>query len=333
VNARNPFNLLDAGTLGQCADNCHLLVDAQDVCHIRAPYANKCITERWHCQEFLCYSIEIMKMLALLTLILFAQQPTKLPESEGISTGAGSQVSQQSNSPERKENTSNAASGKAQAATTNEHTTPAEEDIDIQGKLVRYTGFLVVVGLMTALAIIWQSYETRRAADAGNRNIEATMNERRARVEIIADALASGATGYVVSVSLRNGGPTIGTIRDAFARLVESSGSVEVDYGGCKPLGFTGTIAPASDTHNVWIVQDTATTQIGQSVIHFYGFARYDDVYQRTHKVQVHIQWGGNGVWIIAGKPEDNSDTEEKSPKKSWTERLDERLDRLIPPN
>ncbi len=37
----------------------HLLVDAQDFCHIRFLYGNKCVTVIWPCQEFLCYSIDM----------------------------------------------------------------------------------------------------------------------------------------------------------------------------------------------------------------------------------------------------------------------------------
>ena len=48
--------------------DCHLLVDAQDVCHIRSPYANKCITVIWHCQAFLCYIIAAMRYMLLIAI-------------------------------------------------------------------------------------------------------------------------------------------------------------------------------------------------------------------------------------------------------------------------
>jgi hypothetical protein len=265
-----------------------------------------------------------MKMLALLTLIFFAQQPTKLPEGNGIPKGESSQVSQQPDGREHNNNASNSTPGIAKGTKPSEQAAPADQDVDIQRTLTNYTGLLVLVGFITAGAIIWQSWHTRRAADAANRNIEATMNERRARIEIIASHVAATSVKpegpYIVSVSLKNIGPTVGTIRGVSARLVESAEEVEPNYRECTRLGLTGTIPPNDKSSEVTIIQKME----GQSVIHFYGFALYEDVYGRTHRVKVHIQWGGDGIWIIAGKPAENSDIEEKRPHKSWMQRLTE---------
>jgi hypothetical protein len=208
----------------------------------------------------------------------------------------------------------------------NEHTESAQNDSPPWYETAEW--WLVIAAIPTLIFVGWQARETARSVEASNRNIEAVMNERRARVEVIADLAWTGTT-HISAVSLRNEGPTLGIISDASARLVESVGDVEVDYGECTPLGFTGTIAPGSETLKVVINQDAATIQAGQSVFHFYGFARYEDVYRRAHRVQVHTQWGGNGVWIIAGKPEDNSDTEEKQPEKSLLKRFNDWLDKV----
>jgi hypothetical protein len=40
VDARSSLDCPNARAFRQCADYCYLLVDAQDVCHIRSPYSN-----------------------------------------------------------------------------------------------------------------------------------------------------------------------------------------------------------------------------------------------------------------------------------------------------
>ena len=294
-----------------------------------------------------------MKSLLPIALIVFgfAQQPAKSPESNRVPKGTRSQLSQPSNSPERKEKAPSAAVGEAQTTTANEHTAPSDENVKIQGTLAKYTGLLVVVGFITALAIIWQSCETRRAAEFANRSIEAIMDKERARIEIIAGPVAlSDSAINGIAVSLKNIGPTVASVVEVAVNLINTpSRSVVPDYGQCIHLGFTGSVLPNAATNSQIAVflqpQATLTTQQVlsirgmQSMIHFYGFARYRDVYNRIHRVQIHLQWwihlgltiAGQATeyWLVTGEPQENSDTEEKPPTKGWIDRLCERLDKV----
>ncbi|HWY06177.1 MAG TPA: hypothetical protein VNY24_04910 [Candidatus Acidoferrales bacterium] len=116
-----------------------------------------------------------MKYLIFLALILFAQQPTKPPESRGIRTSTSSQISKQPTGGRSNDNSSVKGStppaGYAQTANCDNKTAPADQDINIQRKLVRYTRLLVVAGFITALVIGWQSWETRKAAEAARQSI------------------------------------------------------------------------------------------------------------------------------------------------------------------
>jgi hypothetical protein len=216
----------------------------------------------------------------------------------------------------------------------NQETGTSDENCAAKGSDPWYTSpewWLAIIGFPTIFFLGWQAVETKNAARAANRNIEATMNERRARIEIIASGLAATSVGpggsCIVSVSLKNIGPTVGIIRGVSVSMVESSKEVTANYRECSPLGLTGTVPPDSETSRVMISQKI----VGQSAIHFYGFAMYEDVYGRAHRVQVHVKWGGNGVWIITGKPSDNSDLGEKQPHKSWMQRLTELVDKEPP--
>lgn len=209
---------------------------------------------------------------------------------------------------------------------------------------------LVIVGFVTAFVIGWQSWETRRAADAANRNISASMDERRARVEIIAEEvwLIPGGISHV-EVHLSNGGPTIvSSIEGSAARLfLTSAPDIEPVYAECTDLGFVGTIADNSTSSQRRILLQPegslTTDQVsgvieGKRFVHFYGFVRYRDVYRRLYRVRVHLRWafGKDQVtqaptqyWLRIGKPEDNSDKEEKPPHKCWMARINEALERL----
>jgi hypothetical protein len=74
-----------------------------------------------------------------------------------------------------------------QAEASTPPTDSADVNLGIQQKLMWLTGLLVVVGVVTAAVIAWQSYETRKSAIAGKQaaeaaqaNIEALINSERA---------------------------------------------------------------------------------------------------------------------------------------------------------
>jgi hypothetical protein len=114
-----------------------------------------------------------MKHLIILAFIIVAQQPAKPPESDGIPKTASSQVSEKPDSAKRNNDSPiNGSASATQTASHDKNTAPTDENINIQRKLVLFTGLLVVVGFITAGAIIWQSWETRKAADAAKRSVE-----------------------------------------------------------------------------------------------------------------------------------------------------------------
>src|ERR1700691_1981772 len=114
-----------------------------------------------------------MRYLIVLALILLAQQPTKPPELDRATETGSPQMSRQLNSA-RGNNTSfvGGTSSANQTENGDKHTPPADEDIKTQRKLVLFTGLLVAVGFVTAGVIFWQSWETRKAAQAATKNID-----------------------------------------------------------------------------------------------------------------------------------------------------------------
>lgn len=130
-----------------------------------------------------------MKYLIVLAVVLFAQQPTKPPEGKGVPEGTDPEISQQSNSSQKDDNSSKGVA-QAQSADRDTDTSSADENIQIQRRLVLFTGLLVVAGFITAAVIFWQSWETRKsaeaakiAADAALLNAQAVINSERAWID------------------------------------------------------------------------------------------------------------------------------------------------------
>jgi hypothetical protein len=122
-----------------------------------------------------------MKILLLFAVIILAIQPATTKDAKGTSP------EQTTPSAKRSEGTKNDSSDSrppsvyltvnnapvspdSQAETGNSYA-----NMRIQRKLVTYTGLLVLVGVVSALVICWQSIETRRAASAAKRAAEAAL--------------------------------------------------------------------------------------------------------------------------------------------------------------
>jgi hypothetical protein len=212
--------------------------------------------------------------------------------------------------------------------------------------------WLFIAAIPTLIFVGWQAKETASAAAAANRNVEAVMDERRARVEIIAGGVPVDADKPIgIGVSLKNGGPTMAFIKGGRVRLLRADKEIEPDYGAGVDIPFTGAVPQSyqTPTQMAVLLEPNPTLTANQvveingrkSFIHFYGFVRYQDIYKRAFEVRIHLRWfvytglvmaGQCTVWWEpTGKQEDNSDEEKKPSKKSWIERLDGWLDACSP--
>ena|SRR5882672_1181130 len=119
-----------------------------------------------------------MKYLILAVLLTVVQTPPPAPRRAADSAGSERQSVQSNDNtlPDRP----NAAT---QPANGNKNTAPSNEDVKIQRELVLYTRLLVIAGFMTAGVIMWQSWETRKAAEAARDNARAVINSERARID------------------------------------------------------------------------------------------------------------------------------------------------------
>jgi hypothetical protein len=98
--------------------------------------------------------------------IIFASEPAKTQTAGGPPKGKGAQISQQT-ATAKAENAAKGASPKSEMATVSDNqaktarnntaTEHLDENIEIQRKLARFTGMLVVVGFLQALVLIWQA--------------------------------------------------------------------------------------------------------------------------------------------------------------------------------
>src|SRR5664279_3009884 len=109
-----------------------------------------------------------MKWLLLAVCISVAQQPTKPPERAGTTEGKRSQIGQQADGAEyNKQNPANTSPVPLQIFVYQDHapsrqadTAPTDEDAQTQGRIVIFTGLLVVVGFLqvAVMFLTWLVY-------------------------------------------------------------------------------------------------------------------------------------------------------------------------------
>jgi hypothetical protein len=89
-----------------------------------------------------------------------------------------------------------------------------DENVNIQRRLSFYTGVLAVVGLFTFLVIGWQSWETRKAADAAKLNAQALINTERPWFVVTVEH-SMGHPGFY-NLKITNKGRTPGILEEIF---------------------------------------------------------------------------------------------------------------------
>jgi hypothetical protein len=177
------------------------------------------------------------------------------------------------------------------------------------------------------------------SADAAKYSIETMVSKGRARLKIEVGSFAS--QSQTVSPTSfngvecwgRNNGATTASIDDFKARLFHAdTKEIAPDYAQCKQLLYAESLEPNESTLKFVIPlepnpfltdDDIMRIREAKSFIHFYGFAKYQDVFKRKRRVTIHMRWtmrwGGmiQGQvmqwWEPVGAPEDNSDTEDTS--------------------
>jgi hypothetical protein len=100
-----------------------------------------------------------MKVILPIALIIFgfAQQAAKLPESKGVPKSERSQISNQTSRADENKNEVPNVSVSSNTLSQDIHTAQTDENIRIQGKLVTFTGLLVLVGFLQVAVVIWQA--------------------------------------------------------------------------------------------------------------------------------------------------------------------------------
>jgi hypothetical protein len=203
----------------------------------------------------------------------------------------------------------------------------------------------VIVAAVGIGVIAWQAWLTRKAVEAAETgakaardNVELLISKDRARIEIIAGSVPVVGNAVIGSLCyLNNVGPSLATIEDGGIALVEGNKEIDVDYARCVKVPIVGNIPANGRSSGQFLIPlqpevmitDSRALEIreGKIFIHCFGYISYRDVFERRHRVRLHLRWfmrwGGmlQGQvmewWEPVGKPEENSDTEIRtSPEK-----------------
>ncbi len=177
-------------------------------------------------------------------------------------------------------------------------------------------------------------------ADAAREGVELAISKERARLKIVVEKagpqsqLPGGQAAFNGAVcSLMNYGLTTAFVSDFRGRFCRSdTQDVPAEYARCRQLMYGESIQPASSSSQVLVplepspaLADKELLQIrsGKSFLHFYGFVKHRDVFDRDWKTTIHLRWtmrwGGviQGTvtewWEPVGPSEENKETREES--------------------
>jgi hypothetical protein len=179
----------------------------------------------------------------------------------------------------------------------------------------------------------------RDAAKAAQASVDAAINKERARIKIGLEPInpSSQQVGFnAVACWLMNYGPTPAFIDDFRARFLHAAQKEIVsDYAQCRQVLYAESLQSNTRTPQTFLVilepnngslaeQEVMSIRKGESFLHYYGFVKYRDVFNRNRRTTIHMRWtmrwGGmiQGQimqwWDPVGSPQENGDTEDRSP-------------------
>lgn len=182
----------------------------------------------------------------------------------------------------------------------------------------------------------------RDAAKVAQASVEAEINKTRARIRIVLEKINLtwiGSGFNSVTCWLTNYGPTPAFIDDFRGRFLEvhvAEEPIVPDYAQCRdilyaeslqPNGRTACIAIPLEPNATLTEDEVMSLRKQQAFVHFYGFVKYRDVFDRSRRQTIHMRWtmrwGGmvEGQimewWDPVGAPEENGDAEDDGGAKS----------------
>jgi hypothetical protein len=301
---------------------------------LRSPYGYYCTPIINTCQEvFLWYSISTMKFLIPVAVVVFglAQQPMKSPETKRVPEGASPQIGNQSNhTTNNKQTPNNDIQPKStQAENGAKNAEVADENIQIQGKLVLFTGLLVLVGAITAGVIGWQSFETRRAANAAIRNIDILVDKERAKLTIQINNLvyqlvgAGGFPATFVTGKIWNYGQSKAILLSAeIGAAVDNSPkpNPKLDIAPIARIPDIITLDSRPDWQAAILPKqltdaDFQAVAEGKMFVRFFALIKYRDIFNIERETSFYRVWKpfnglrDYGLWEKIGPPSANRET------------------------
>jgi len=189
---------------------------------------------------------------------------------------------------------------------TKDDATEAKENVAIERKLVILTALLVIAGFLTCGVIAWQSWETRKAAEAARENIEIIKAKERARISISPKDLSPPKDhGETASISYRIqfSGATqpVGVYAkiEACATLVDFPRVEIIEDIQDFPVVAGSQLSEDSIliSHAIGNASMVDKIKSGEATVIFHGSIFYRDIFQsetdRPHETKFRFKWKG----------------------------------------
>ncbi len=266
-----------------------------------------------------------MSILCLIAWMMLSQQPNSNPAKQQSAEATNTQ-----------QNT--AVAGKNQPDTGSDHAPKSNNSSPRWYASPEWAG--VIVAAIGIGVIGWQSWETRRAAQASTQNIELYINKERARVRVelkplILPAKVTAESPYTaVDFRVSIYGPTDAFITDSSCaayvfpeEIIEQPNILDrvmfpvhnltpVIPANSEPLNCFAFLGFENDTDNLLL----AEVKAGRMFVGIRGFIKYRDVFDRERETFFRYVWRSphkipglddfdHADWVKSGRPEENRKT------------------------
>jgi hypothetical protein len=198
-----------------------------------------------------------------------------------------------------------------------------------------FSALLVIVGGLQVWLLLGTLRAIQRQADQMEGQLESQIEKDRGRLKIevpnasLTSQSANPGGFNAVSCNVYNHGASVAYLDEFRVRyIVLPTAEAKADYTTCQLVAYAESIAPEGRLPKIPLVSlepliamtddDVISIHKSESFVHFFGVARYRDIFKRKRRSTIHVRWkmrwGGMtegqimAWWEPVGSEDENSD-------------------------
>jgi hypothetical protein len=171
-----------------------------------------------------------------------------------------------------------------------------------------FSALLVIVGGLQVWLLRGTLRAIQRQADQMEGQLESQREKDRGRLKIEVDnasfaSQSANSSGFhAVSCNVYNHGASVANLDEFRVKyIVLPTAEAKADYATCQLVAYAESIEPKGRLPKIPLVRleplvamtdnDVRSIQKGESFVHFFGVARYRDIFKRKRRSTIHMRW------------------------------------------